>query len=215
MGAGWCGLELAADGCWRDGAECAATEASAGEAFGARAMLLTSDAERVAAGKSLLTGDQRSGVAVAKRLALLLTSCWQTADGRADRRARVSGVRRPAGRGESGEARRASGGALGWSGCVRRRSAERMVARGGAVGQQRRSWGGFWSRLSPATRGEVLELGELWAELEARLAGFRDCREFLTNFGEARERPRRGVRGGGVVRRSARWVPARSVCWSG
>jgi hypothetical protein len=67
------------------------------------------------------------------------------------------------------------------------------------MGQQGRSWGSFWSRLSPATRGEAVELGELWAELEARLAGFKDRREVLTNFEEARERSRRGVRGGGEV----------------
>jgi hypothetical protein len=82
-GAGSFGLELIAGGCWRNDGKRAAREASAGEAFGARAMLLTSDAERAVAGKSLLTGDRRSGVAVAKRLAKLLTGCWQTTGGRA------------------------------------------------------------------------------------------------------------------------------------
>jgi hypothetical protein len=50
-GAGSFGLELVAGGCWRDDAKRAALEGPADEAFGARAMLLMSDAERVAAGR--------------------------------------------------------------------------------------------------------------------------------------------------------------------
>jgi hypothetical protein len=134
MGAGSFGLELAAGSCWRDDAKRAALEVSAGETFGVRSVLLASGADRAASRKLLLTSDRRSGVAGAKRLALLLTSCWQTADGRADRRARVSGVRRPAGRGESGEARRVFGGIWRGSGFVRRRSAEQKVTCGDAAG---------------------------------------------------------------------------------
>jgi hypothetical protein len=52
MGAGSFGLELAADGCWRDDAKRVATETSADETFGARRLLLTGDAERAAAGGS-------------------------------------------------------------------------------------------------------------------------------------------------------------------
>jgi hypothetical protein len=68
-------LELAAGGCWRDGAERVALEASADEAFGARRVLLAGDAERAASRKLLLTSDRRSGVTGDGRSARLLTGC--------------------------------------------------------------------------------------------------------------------------------------------